>query len=82
MRSATYRQRQILAAVFLMTQENGGIAPTIAEVSERLGMTSACGAQTGIQALKRKEMLHMIPKKARALQLTDKGLQALSVTEG
>lgn len=74
---ATARQLEILRAIASLTEVRG-YPPTLHELSWSLGMKAKGGAASGLKALVAKGLLHVEPRCARSMVITDGGRDALT----
>ena len=70
MSELTPRQSEVLAFIREFLEESG-MPPTRAEISARLGASSANAAEEHLRALQRKGVLELVPGTSRGIQLKD-----------
>lgn len=69
----TFRQVDVLHALYDLWEDAGGLWPAITEIGARLGVRSTNAVHQHLVALKQFGLVTWTPKKARTIRLTEDG---------
>ena len=77
MKAATARGLDVLAAVDFLTERRNGLAPSIRELGDHMGIRSTNGVREHLERLQAAGLLLRDEKTARSYRITPAGTQAL-----
>ncbi len=78
----THRERDLLRFIEQYMGDHGGVAPTLAEMAEAIGLTSKSGVHRFLSSLERQGLVQRASRQTRSVQLVGAHVDLSKVDDG